>query len=114
MEVQLDIFAAEQARDKGIETALSNADWKEKDWPKKAFEFLKKFLQNHNGPFMVEEVRSYAALLDFPLPPSARAWGGIITKAAKSGIVERCGYQPTKNVKAHSTPAALWRQIKPV
>lgn len=114
MDVQLDIFKALEERDKGIEAALSNADWKDTDWPDKAYEFLKCFLRNHNGPFMVEEVRSYAALLDFPLPPSARSWGGIITRAAREGIVQKAGYGTTKNVKAHGTPAALWRQVKPV
>lgn len=114
MDVQLDIFAAEDQRNKGIEKAVSHADWKEDDWQARAFEFLKEFLGNHNGPFMVEEVRSYAALLDFPLPPSARAWGAVILRAAKEKLVERCGYSQTKNVKAHRTPAALWRQIKPI
>lgn len=112
--VQLNIFQSSANRDEGIALAIDHADSNPVKWSDSAYEFLKKFLSNHNGPFMVEEIRSYAALMDFPLPPNARAWGGIIVRAAGDGIVERCGYQQTRNVKAHRTPAALWRQIKNV
>lgn len=108
----LDIKMARQARNEGMEKAVDHADDVEPGWSSRAYKFLLKFLQNHNGNFMGEEVRSYAALMDFELPPSNRAWGSVIAKAAKEGLIERVGYQQVRNVKAHRTPATLWRQIR--
>lgn len=111
--LQLDIFSARMERDKGMDHAVGHANRVLPGWQDKAYKLLLEFLSNHNGTFMVEEVRSYAALTDFPLPPHARAWGAVISRAAKAGIVQRVGYEKTKNIKAHRTPASLWRQAKP-
>lgn len=110
--VVLDIKQARVERDKGIEKAITHADETVDQWSNRAFVFLLKFLNNHNGPFMAEEVRSYAALMDFELPPSNRAWGAIVLKAVRNGLIERCGIQQVKNKKAHCANAALWRQIR--
>lgn len=111
MTLQFDIFTAQSERDSGIATAVNHANAVTYKWSEAAYTFLKHFLTTTSEPFLVEEVRSYAAELDFPLPPSARAWGGIIARASKEGIVENCGYRKTTNVKAHCTPAALWRAV---
>jgi hypothetical protein len=76
MDIQLDIFRAREERDKGIEKAIVHANEAIPGWSDQAFDLLKKFLSIHHGPFMAEEVRGYAAQIDFPLPPHARAWGG--------------------------------------
>jgi hypothetical protein len=44
-----------------------------------------------------------------PSPPTDKAWGGVIRKAAFSGIVFRAGYREVKNVRAHRTPASVWK-----
>ena len=106
--VVLDIKQARKLRDGGVEKAEEHAEREWTDWKEKAYEFLKYFLDNHNGPFMAEEVRSLAAYQDFPLPPSARAWGGIIIRAAKEGLIVRMGIQKVKNKKAHCANAAVW------
>jgi hypothetical protein len=112
MTLQLDIFESNAARDKGIKKAVDHADDVNENWAEGAYQFLLKFLSIHIGSFMAEEVRSYAALMDFPLPPSARAWGGVIAKAAREGLIEGRGYAPVRNVKAHRTPARVWVQVK--
>jgi hypothetical protein len=109
---QIDLFEARELRDKGIEKAMSHANEVIPDWSEKAYQLLLEFLSRHSGPFMTEEVRSYAALVDFPLPPHARAFGGIMKRAATEGIIEPRGYAPVKNVKAHRTPARVWIQVK--
>jgi hypothetical protein len=111
--VVLDIKEGRKLRDLGIEKAVMHAEQETAQWSEKAYEFLvNKFLMNHNGTFMAEEVRSAAAMLDFPLPPSARAWGGVIARAAHNKIIEKCGITKVKNKKAHCANAAVWRQIK--
>lgn len=107
----LDAIEASQLRDEGIQKAIDHANDVTPDWSKRAYLFLLSFLGTHPGPFMMEEVRSHAALMDFPLPPHARAWGGIIARAAKAGIVERVGIQKVKNIKAHCANAAVWIKV---
>jgi hypothetical protein len=109
----LDEVQATSLRDTGIKMAVEHADAKEPSWSQRAYDFLiKKFLMNHNGPFMVEEFRSYCAQMDFPLPPHARAFGAVIMRAAKENVVEKVGTQNTRNPKSHRTPATVWRQVK--
>jgi hypothetical protein len=56
---------------------------------------------------MTEDVRE-ASKHQLSEPPSARAWGGIIVKAVKCGLIYRKGFRNVSNVKAHRTPASLW------
>jgi len=100
-------------RDAGIDKAVTHADNEIPDWSRKAYMFLiDKYLKNNDGEFQCEDVRSYAALVDFPLPPHARAWGGIIAKAAKDGFIQHTGIGPVRNAKAHRANAAIWIRIK--
>ncbi len=108
----LKIVTGKDTRDAGIKKAVEHADEAVPGWSEKGYQLLLVFLSKHNGPFMAEEVRSYAALIDFPLPPHARAWGGVIARAAKAGIITRVGYSKVKNVKAHCANAAVWKQTK--
>lgn len=106
--LQLDVFESSRARDEGIERAKAHADEVSKDWSERAGKLLIEFMEHHVGPFMVEELRSYAALVDFDLPAHSRAWGGVIRSAAFKGLVERVGIQNTSSVKSHRTPASVW------
>lgn len=110
--VVLDINQGKELRDLGIAKAEQSANYDTAQWSEKAYAFLEHFLNNHNGSFMAEEVRSLAAYQDFPLPPNARAWGGVIARAAKAKLIERVGIQKVKNKKAHCANAAVWRQVK--
>lgn len=110
----LDEKEARRLKNEGIDRAVTKADNDNPGWSERAYQFfVNKFLLIKNGPFMAEEFRSYCALTDFTLPDNARAFGGVIKRAAANGIIERVGFQNTKNKKAHLTPATLWRQVKP-
>ena len=99
----------EQLRDAGMQQAIYNADTKINKWSEIAYNFLLSFIET-NDKFMVEDVR-FAATNIIPIPPSLRAWGAIIIKAAKANKVRRIGFQAVTNSKAHSTPASLWIKI---
>ena len=60
--------------------------------------------------FMAEDVRNWAHAMGLPQPHSARAWGAVISKAAKDGAIVFAGYGKTANPNAHRTPAAVWRK----
>lgn len=109
----INIDQSRQNRDEGIKKAVSHANKENRDWSSKAYIFfIDKFLKENNGNFKAEDVRSYAALVDFPLPPSARAWGGIMMKARKDGFIELVGIGPVRNAKAHRANAGTWIRIK--
>ena len=96
-----------QLRDKGIKQAIDNADDTHEKWSEKAYKFLTDYIRSHHE-FMTEDVR-VASEKKIPIPPSNRAWGGIILRASKAGLITRVGFSSVKNVKAHRTPATVWR-----
>lgn len=111
MTLQLDIFESRLRRDEGIARAVDHANRVDPDWSEKAYKFLLQFIENHNGAFMAEDVRSHAALMDFPLPPNNRAWGGIIVRAKVAGLIASAGTRKVKNKKAHCANAAVWIKV---
>lgn len=112
MNEQLTIFnTGPELRDQGMQRATNHADAVINDWSETAYQFLLGYLHSHSL-FMTEDVRKASEGI-VPEPPSLRAWGSIIVRAAKSGFIKRAGYENVKNARAHSTPATLWRKINP-
>lgn len=96
-----------ELRDTGIRRAVDNADRVNGSWSDGAYNLLVT-IAGAGLEFMVEDVRKFAESVNFPVPPSARAWGAIAVKAVKAGVIRRVGYSQVKNPKAHGTPASLW------
>jgi len=78
-------------------------------WSDRAFEALCAFVQQHTGKFQAEDVRNWAQHV--PPAPSNRAWGSVILKAAKAGIIKAVGYERVNNPQAHATPATVWAVV---
>ena len=104
---QLNIFEANRRRDKGIKTAADHAELVEPTWQDKALEMLGKYPRQE---FMAEDVRAWAYLMGLKPAPHARAWGAVIQRANKEGLIEHIGYGKTANPTAHRTPASLWKK----
>ena len=96
-----------QLRDKGIKQAIDNADNTHEKWSDKAYKFLVNYIKSQNE-FMTEDLR-LASEKEIPKPPSNRAWGGIILRAVRAGLITRDRFSNVKNAKAHKTPATVWR-----
>jgi len=116
--VQLEIFTAatpqaaraagRKLRDRGIQRAADHAGTA---WSELAYRYLEKFLQDHpRNRSLTEQVRQYAYSRGLVPPPSERAWGGVIMRAVRRGIVIFCGYGKVSNSKAHCANAAVWRK----
>ena len=103
------IITGEILRDKGIEKAVDHANETHIQWSEQAFDFLMKYIKT-STEFMAEDVRQ-ASIGIVPHPPSLRAWGGIIVRAAKAGLIKKTGFRNVKNIKAHCTPASIWAKI---
>lgn len=102
-----DVDQGELFRDEGMKRSSERAELIHDGWNEKAFHLLRRF---PNAEFMAEDVRAYAEDKGLPKPPSARAWGAVIVRAKKEGIIRAIGFRSVKNPKAHRTPATLWRK----
>ena len=113
MNGQTNLFTGQELRDKGIKKAVDHAGVK---WADEAYEFLlhkilyMKLLPEYGRTFMVEDVRR-AAIDVINDPPSNRAWGGVIRRAANAGLIEKVGIRQVTNPKAHCANANVWRVI---
>ena len=104
----LNEMLAKVGMQRGIKKAIDHAEEVEPNWSEQAYEFLTQYVsENRCGNFMAEDVR-IASIGIVPEPPSNRAWGGIIRRAANSDLIMNNGYAKTSNPKAHGTPAAVW------
>lgn len=105
---QLDMFEGNRQRDIGIQKSINHEDYKEPSWSDRAVECVRKY---PHKKFMTEDVRVWSYANGLPKASSGRAWGSVITKAQKSGIIIFHGYDRVKNPNAHRTPAAVWVKL---
>lgn len=109
--IQLDLFdpvivTGETLRDKGIEKAIDYANKTYTCWSEQAFDFLLRYIQTVKE-FMTEDMRK-ASVGIVPTPPSLRAWGGVIMRATKAGLIKKTGFKSVVNKKAHCANAGVW------
>lgn len=91
--------------------AEEHANRKISGWSNAAMSYLRSFLSERGFvSFLTEEVREYAKAHGLEDAPSQRAWGGVMTRASRAGIIRSMGYGLTTNPTAHRTPATLWRK----
>ena len=104
-----DLFSANDLQKCGIQVAMQHAELKHDGWADQTHEALKQFLSWHKSPFLCETFRVYAETEHgIPQPPSSRAYGGVIQRAKREGLIKHVGFGSTKNPSAHGTPASLW------
>ena len=95
--------------DQGIEKAEKHANDEINGWSELAYAFLIDYAAS-TSEFMAEDVRSAARGL-VPEPPSLRAWGGVIRRAAGQGIIKKVGCGPVDNPTSHCANANIWRSV---
>jgi len=110
MSQQIELFPGQYFRDQGISKAIQHADDCVLNWSAQAYSFLTSYIR-FNDTFMTEDLRA-ASVNIVPQPPSLRAWGGVMLRAVKSGLIKNAGYQKVKNPKAHCANAAVWETVK--
>jgi hypothetical protein len=107
---QIEMDFSRRLTEAHIQRAEDHANAVHGDWSDQAFEFLKIFLAHRRGEFMAEDFRA-ACNEVIPEPPSLRAYGAIILRAAKSGLIRKVGMRSVKNLKAHRAFASVWRKV---
>lgn len=113
-QAQLIGSAGEALRDAGIAQAVDHANQECPSWSEKAYIALKEFLRRTpQRSFMTEEVRCWAHQeYGLPRPPHSRAWGGIMARAAKHGLIRKIGITQVRNKTAHCANAAVWTKAQ--
>lgn len=102
---------SQAAADAGLQLAVDNSERKVKGWQEITYDHFKDFLHDRCEPFMIEDFRSFLAMIDgYEFPDNSRAFGQIARRAATEGLIEFAGYGKVKNVKAHRANAAMWRR----
>lgn len=103
------LFSGKELARAGANLAMQHAETVHEDWGADACEYLEIFLRLHPGrEFMTEEVREYASKRGLQAPPNLRAWGAVMQRAQRSGIIRWAGNRQVKNRKAHSATASVW------
>ena len=97
-----------QLRDEGMTRA---ADHSGDNWQAEAYHALLMFLQRTQHDFTAESVRDWATILvRVAEPPDRRAWGAVMMKAAKRGLIKRAGYRPHSDPSRHRGVSTVWRK----
>lgn len=102
-------FGAKLKED-GIKQAVDHADAEEFGWSEKAYAYLLEYLKGKSEEFMAEEVRVSSDKI-VSAPPSNRAWGGVMLRALKAGLIRKTGFGLVKNAKAHQCLATTWIRV---
>lgn len=100
----------EVLKQRGITLALRNANEEHESWGERAFHFLKAFCKDHPR-FRAEEAREFAEHNGLEVPKSKRAFGAIVLRAARAGIIKKVGLESVMNPNAHKANAAVWEVI---
>lgn len=106
--IQTTLFSGETLRDAGIALACESAEAKEPGWNEQAYYLLREFITGCTVDFLCEDFRKYCERNNLTAPPSLRAYGGIIAKAYKQGLIRKVGYAQVSNPRAHMANCSRW------
>lgn len=99
-------------RDAGIRTAAEHADEVTPAWGERAFCMLVEYVAGpgRTAEFTGEAVRRWAEGRGLPLPPDKRAWGAVMSRAIRNGMIERAGITSSEDPISHRGLRTTWRR----
>jgi hypothetical protein len=97
----------------GQNLAIESANESVDKWSDRAYALLLDYIRLHGSGyrFQGEQGRNYCEALKLPEPPSKRAYGGVIGRIAREGLIKRVGYASVLNSKAHSATSTVWEIV---
>lgn len=114
MNVQLNILEAiDRARERaevGIDRVGRKADWLQDGWRASAYDWLRRWLLVKNGKlFLTEDFVQFAESQGLAKPHDGRAYGAVIQRAARYGLIRKMGYAPANS--SNCSPKCLWQGV---
>lgn len=103
-------FSGSDLRDAGIALAKEHQDRLSDSWSERAYILLcGRFLDRYgHDVFTTEDLRGFAAEVNFELPSEPRAWASVIVKAKKEGVIKFHSMGFSSNPQAHRRPINIW------
>jgi len=99
---------ARQRRDTGMHRAADHAERVYPDWQDRAVGYVRLHATVHTQ-FMAETVRAVAEADGLTLPPDGRAWGAVMRRAQREGIIRADGYAPANS--SNRSPKVRWASM---
>lgn len=96
-QLPLNFEQAAAKRDDGIARAIDHAEAVDSSWPEDAFAALARYCETSTGPFLSEDMREAAHNSGLAAPPDRRAWGAIVKRAAREGLIVKAGAEPARS-----------------
>ncbi len=114
MSDSLDLFddLGQILRDAGMKKSIDHANQLYPMWESRAYSLTKRFI-GYVGEidFTAEDIREYAERLNCPHPPDRRAWGHIVKRAVKDGLITKVGYRAHRDPSRHCGISTVWRKV---
>lgn len=105
----MDLFQhAEAQRELGMLRAARHAEEVHLHWNDQAYDFLVEFAKR-NAEFISEDVSDASKKVDFPQPPTDRAWGSIYRKACKNDVIIQVGTGRSR--RRHASICPRWGSL---
>lgn len=102
---------AADRRDVGIARAEDRANRDHIQWSEEAEAAVRLYCVQHpRKQFLTEDVRAWAESMGLvSQPENGRAWGAVIQRCARLGLIRRVGYAPAKS--SNLSPKPLWEAV---
>ena len=109
--LQREMNLGEELAIAGGATAAAHADSQSAGWLARATGLAEQFVINHVDlpSFQAIELRSYAEAQGLTSPPDARAWGHVMQRLKKNGVIESVGTGKSSDPKQHNGFITEWR-----
>ena len=109
--LQREMNLGEELAIAGGATAAAHADNQSAGWLARATGLAEQFVINHVDlpSFQAIELRSYAEAQGLTSPPDARAWGHVMRRLKKNGVIESVGTGKSSDPKQHNGFITEWR-----
>ena len=109
--LQREMNLGEELAIAGGATAAAHADSQSAGWLARATGLAEQFVINHVDlpSFQAIELRFYAEAQGLTSPPDARAWGHVMRRLKKNGVIESIGTGKSSDPKQHNGFITEWR-----
>lgn len=105
MNNQIDLFRA--VRDDGIRRAVTHADEAEPGWSDRAIELLTLFA-HERVTFTTHDLRAWAKRKYRFVGTTNWAWGSVIVRARRAGIIKQIGTARVGDTVSHLKLSPVW------
>lgn len=105
---ELDRSGGRELAREGMERSAGTQERLAPGWAAGAYRELVRFAQERQR-FTGEEAKAFAYREGLERPRNEGAWGGVVNRAARAGVIEFDGYEVAGSASRHCAPNRRWR-----